>query len=78
MENKTIEVYVTLFDEGTDTIRPTKAIHLGDGLYKLLATPWYDPEDETWEFLPESIVRIKKSADFHGNEVMLAYEQVKS
>lgn len=77
-EQQTTEVYVTLLEEGTDTIRATQAMDLGKGLYKLLPTPWYDPEDEIWEFLPGTIVRIKKSQDFHGNEVLLAYEQVKA
>lgn len=71
-----IEVYVSLREEGTDTIRKTQAINLGKGLYKLLPTPWYDPEDEVWEFLPDTIVRIKKANDFHGDEVLLAYKRV--
>lgn len=75
IREKKIKVWVTLLDEGTDTIRQTEALEMGDGLYKLLPTPWYDSEDETWEFLPESIVRLEKSKDFHGNEVLLACKQ---
>jgi hypothetical protein len=37
--------------------RLTNAIDLGNGLYKILPTPDYDPEDEDWEFVPETIVR---------------------
>jgi hypothetical protein len=40
-------VYVRLLDEGTDVIRPATAVSLGNDLYQLLATPGYDPEDET-------------------------------
>jgi hypothetical protein len=54
---KNQEIYVILLDEGTDTIRPTKAEVLPNGLYKLLPTPNYDPEDEHWEFPPGSIVK---------------------
>lgn len=76
MNQKTIEVYVVLLEEGTDTIRGTQAIDLGNGLFKLLPTPWYDPEDEIWEFLPGSVVRIKDWEDAHGNPLLLAYEKV--
>lgn len=53
---KTVMVYVPLCDEGTPTIRGTQAIPLGNKLYKILPTQNYDPEDETWEFLPDSVV----------------------
>jgi len=76
MNRKKVEVYVVLLEEGTDTIRGTQAVDLGDGLYKLLPTPWYDPEDEIWEFLPGSVVRAKQSKDFHGHDILVAYEQV--
>lgn len=54
---ETVEVYVPLKDEGTPTIRPTQAVPMGGDLFKILPTPDYDPEDETWEFLPGSVVR---------------------
>jgi hypothetical protein len=53
----TVEVFVPLLEEGTPTIRGTQALPLPNGLYKLLPTPNYDPEDEIWEFLPGSVVR---------------------
>lgn len=71
-----IEVYVTLLEEGTDTIRATDAINLGNDLYKLMPTDNYDPADEIWEFLPDSVVRVKESKDFHGRPILLAYEKV--
>jgi hypothetical protein len=57
MNMKTVKVYVPLLEEGTPTMRGTQAIIMGDGLYKLMPTPHYDPEDEIWEFLPGSVVR---------------------
>ena len=73
MSEKTMEVYVVLLEEGTDTIRGTQAIDLGDGTFKLLPTPNYDPEDEIWEFLPGSIVKVRSVKDYRGNDIMLAY-----
>ncbi len=74
---RNVEIYVTLFDEGTPTIRGTEAEVLGNGLYKLLPTDNYDPEDETWEFLPGSVVKCESVKTEDGDEVLLAVEQVK-
>ncbi len=54
---KTIEIYVRLLGEGTECSRPTQALELGNGLFKILPTSNYDPADEAWEFPPDSIVR---------------------
>jgi len=50
-------IYIRLLEEGTEVLRPTEAEELGDGLFKLLPTPNYDPQDEHWEFGPGSVVR---------------------
>jgi hypothetical protein len=55
----TVTVYVRLLNEGTEVFRPTRALDMGCGLFKILATPDYDPEDEEWEFLPNATVRIE-------------------
>lgn len=55
--DRRIDLYVQLLDEGTEVFRPTKALDLGNGLYRLEATSDYDPELETWEFVPGSEVR---------------------
>jgi hypothetical protein len=66
MKSNRIEIYIELLDEGTDTWRPAMAEDLGNGLYKVLPTPDYDPEVETWEFLPGAIVRLKEmTLGFH-------------
>lgn len=59
-------IYVKLLDEGTDVWRPTEAIDLGNGQFRILATPDYDPTDETWEFPPGSIVGCNKRTDDSG------------
>jgi hypothetical protein len=57
----TIEIYVQLLEEGTPTARPTQALDLGNGLYKVLPTPKYNPENEIWEFPPGSVVKCKRT-----------------
>ncbi len=76
MTEKHATVYVNLLEEGTDGLRGTDAIDLGNGMYKLLDTPYYDPEDEIWEYLPGSIVRAKPGKSFRGKDLMIAYELV--
>ncbi|MDD4892126.1 MAG: hypothetical protein PHU85_19560 [Phycisphaerae bacterium] len=52
-------VYVQLLNEGTTVYRPTLALDLGHGSYRLLATDKYDPTDEEWEFPPGSIIKCE-------------------
>ena len=49
-------VYLPLQGEGTEVYRPTRAVPRGGMTFELLATDDYDPEDETWEFAPGSVV----------------------
>ena len=64
-------IYIRLLDEGTDVLRPTEAEELANGLFKLMPTPEYDPDDEKWEFIPGSVVRgvIRK---LEGQAVLVA------
>ena len=55
----------------TECSRPTRALDLGNGLFKVLPTSRYDPEDEVWEFLPDSIVRVRQF-EFEGKEFLRA------
>ena len=68
---QTVEIYIRLLDEGTECSRPTKALDLGNGLFKVLPTSNYDPRDEVWEFPPDSIVRTELRRS-EGNEFRLA------
>jgi hypothetical protein len=54
---KKVAIYVRLLEEGTEVSRPTKALVLGNGLFRIEATEDYDPQSETWEFVPGSEVR---------------------
>ena len=64
-------VFVRLLDEGTDVVRPTSAIPIGDGSFQLLPTSDYDPETETWEFLPGSKVQLERTVR-SGAPILLA------
>jgi len=68
---QTIEISIRLLDEGTECSRPTQALELGNGLFKVLPTSNYDPADEVWEFPPDSIVRSEVRCS-EGKEFLLA------
>ena len=76
MSKTTTRIYIYLLDEGTPTVRPTEAIDLGGGRYKILPTDSYNPNDETWEFLPGSIVRCERADTAHTKNILLAVEKV--
>ena len=54
--NTDLTIYIPLKNEGVDVFRPTEAMAFGDGYYKVLPTPHYDPTDEDWQFVPETVV----------------------
>jgi len=58
LDGRRVKIFVYLLEEGTDVWRPTDAVSIGDGLFKILPTSGYDPEDEVWEFPPGSIIRL--------------------
>ena len=76
-ENSIVEIHVRLLDEGTGCSRPTQGVVLGNGLFKLLPTDNYDPNDEHWEFIPGSIVRAKEVRNL-GGTYLLAMTQERS
>jgi len=67
---KKVRIYVRLLNEGTDVSRPTEALDLGNGLFKLLSTPDYNLESETWEFPPGSLVRCEKRSGATGSYLL--------
>lgn len=70
MPPKSVVIHVQLLDEGTFVARPTEAVAVGGGLYRLLPTPDYDPAIETWEFPPGALVRVKSRTDENGKYFM--------
>ncbi len=75
MDSSTDTIYVSLLDEGTTVVRPTQGAPLGGGVYEVLATPEYDPDDEHWEFPPGSVVRCVLEM-YEGEELLVAKESV--
>ena len=63
-------VFVRLLDEGTDVMRPVQAERIRPGIFRLFKPTDYDPEYETWEFVPGSLVRCE--IRHIKNEVILA------
>lgn len=68
------EIYIKLLDEGVEVYRPTKGEEIGQNIFKVLPTDDYDPDDETWEFLPNSKVKcIIEERD--GRSILIAKEE---
>ena len=62
-----IELYVRLLNEGTEAFRPTRALKLGGGLFRLVASPDYDPAHETWEHAPGATVGVERHHGVSGH-----------
>lgn len=73
IEGQYITLYVRLMNEGVDVVRPTQAERLADGTFRLFPTPDYDPEDETWEFPPASIVAAEVQ-QWSSGEILVAIQ----
>lgn len=56
--NCTVEIYVSLLEEGVDVWRPVQAVHLHDDVYRIVTQP-YDRATEWWQFEPGDIVRCE-------------------
>jgi len=63
-------VYVQLMNEGTTSYRPVPFVHLDSDIVRLLAHPDYCPEDEEWEFKPNSIVRVQWKKLSQGDAIV--------
>ena len=66
-------IYVQLLNEGTIAYRQTTGCKVSEEYYRLLPTEHYDPEDEEWEFEPNTIVRCEFKELSAGN-VLVAVE----
>ena len=71
-------IYVRLLNEGTDVWRPVSATKLSSDTF--LITPNsknYHPLDESWQFLPGQVVRIR-TKNFSDGEALEAFELVEN
>lgn len=73
---KTETIYVQLLDEGIEVFRPVLAVVLSENTYKILGFEDYDPETETWQFLPGTIVRAGFMDSDKGGQFLAALEAV--
>jgi len=64
--NNSVTIHVQLLNEGSPVARPTQAIDMGNGLFKVLPIPNYDKAEEVWEYPPGSIVHCEKRNGIHG------------
>ncbi len=64
-----IEVYVPLLNEGTNVLRPTTGLLLGENVVQVLPTSDYDPAVEEWEFPPGS--KVKCVTETRGGRQLL-------
>ena len=58
-------------------MRGTDAVLSENGYYKILETPYYNPNDEIWEFKPGSIVRTEEKVTHSGDKILYAVELIK-
>ncbi|HVB16771.1 MAG TPA: hypothetical protein VNF04_09580 [Stellaceae bacterium] len=70
--NTDVIVYVKLLEEGADVWRPVPAMALPGGTFRLRRPDWYDPEDESWEFLPGATVKCTAKRFAEGEEGLVA------
>jgi hypothetical protein len=75
MTSSTETIFVALLNEGTSVWRPTQAVALGQGVYRVLATPDYVRDEEIWEFPPGSVVRTRVEIR-NGEKLSIADERV--
>jgi hypothetical protein len=64
-------IYVQLLDEGTTTYRPAEGVDQGSNVFYVLPTPTYDPNVESWEFPPGSLVVCERVGEA-GESFLLA------
>jgi hypothetical protein len=70
-----IQIYVSLLDEGTDVWRPVEAVHVRDDMYRIISSN-LNPKDERWQFVSGDVVRCQSHVFADGSQGMVAYEIV--
>lgn len=68
---KETSIFVNLTGEGLNLLRSVRAEHLGRDYYRIIDTM---PTDETWEYLPGTVVRCRKKTLSSG-KAMVAFEE---
>jgi hypothetical protein len=71
-----MKIYIELLGEGTQVWRPVEGVHVQGDLYRIIQTN-AEPGDERWPFETDSIVRCRLKETQEGDQILVAYEQVK-
>lgn len=66
-----VNVYVRLLGEGTEVFRPVPATMTSASTCILGGAEFYDPEDEQWEWLPGTLVKVE-ARNLEGAQVLVA------
>lgn len=67
-------IYIQLLNEGTKVYRPVPAIEIQKGIFKINGFEIYNPEDEIWEFPPNTYVIVEEQY-FDGKNVLVAIKE---
>jgi hypothetical protein len=67
-------IYVRLLNEGTKVLKPVEAIETGSNTFVIGGHDIYDPNDETWEFPPGTVVKVKEQVN-NGELLLIAIEK---
>lgn len=74
--NASVIIHVRLLDEEVETAKRAPAELLNDGLYRILTPSDYDPEDETWQFIPGDVVRCERVEEGWAEPLLLAVQKI--
>jgi hypothetical protein len=75
MDEKTVEIYMPLLDEGVDVWRPVNAVHIEKNMYKIISIN-EDPDDEHWQFPTGDIVYCREIKFEDGNIGLVAINKM--
>ena len=68
-------IYIQLLNEGSVAYRPVSAVEIEENIYKIDGSECYNPEDEEWEFLPNTYVLAEKK-ELSGRIVLVAIKEL--
>lgn len=67
-------IYIQLLNEGSVAYRPVSAYEIGNNIFKVDGSDIYDPDDEEWEFPPETYVLVEEQIK-DGKNVLIAIKE---
>jgi len=74
-QEKRVQIYVALLDEGVDVWRPVDAIAKEGGIYQIISENEV-PDDEQWEFATGDLVRCVEKQFSEGPSGLVAVAKV--